>query len=121
MYAVRVKVVEAAARNAMETFKQHLDAHALEEEKIERTAEQHGITLDTGVDMPRVIKTFYDCVGPIQRFIAKRQYEKVSHRPRLAPFIMTAQLVQKQGLFAFIQALAVLGFLVSGILFAAFN
>lgn len=120
MYAVRVKVIEQSTRVAMDTFKKHLDAHVKEQDRIEKLAQVHGITLSSAVDMPRVIETFYECLNPLARFLAKRA-NKDGKPPRFKPYIMVLGTIQKQGLLAFGQALAVLIFLFAGILFAAFN
>jgi hypothetical protein len=118
MYALRCKIQIEAGTAVRRTFAEHLAKHQDEERKIRESADVWGITLETGIRFERVLSEF---LAPLPRWVAwrtNRQLKKYANHPQIAylPFIKS---LHGQSLFAALQALSFLGFLVAGFLFAA--
>ena len=118
MFALRCKIQMDAGAAVHKTFAEKLEAHKQEEEKIKQGASFWGITLETGIRLERVLALFYKPLPRWVSWLANRQLKKHAGDPQIGYYPVISAL-NRQGLFALLQALAFLGFLVAGFLFAA--
>ena len=118
IFALRCKIQIAAGAAVRTTFAEHLTKHQEEEKKIKEGAAVWGITLETGIRIERVLGEY---LAPLPRWVAwlvARQIKKHATNPQVG-YLPVIKGLQWQGLFAAIQALSFLGFLVAGFIYAA--
>jgi hypothetical protein len=118
IYALRCKICNEMASAIRSTFAAHLASHEEEEEKIQESAGILGITLETGVRIERIIGEFYKSFPKIISWSAFRFIRKNEGNPQIG-YLLLISNVNQQSLHTVIQALAFLGFLISGFVFAA--
>lgn len=118
MYALRCKIGAEMNTAVQETFAEHLAMYEEEEKKIKEGAEFLGISLETGIRIERVLSEFYSPQPKYVAWIAKKVLKKHEGNPQIA-YIPLIRALNKQGVFAFFQALLFLGFLVSGFIYAS--
>lgn len=118
MFALRCKIQIDAGAAVRQTFSEKLEAHKQEEAKIKQGASFWGITLETGIRLDRVLAEFYKPLPRWVRWLANRQFKKHAGNPQIGYYPVIGGLY-RQGLFAGLQALAFLGFLVAGFVYAA--
>jgi hypothetical protein len=100
------------------TFAEHLARYEAEEQKIREGAAFWRIDLQTGVRLERILSEF---LRPLPRWVgwlARRQLAKHAGDPQMGHLVLIGRL-NNQGFFAACQALAFLGFLIAGFLYAA--
>ena len=118
IFALRCKIQIATGAAVRKTFAEHLAKHQDEEKKIKEGAAVWGITLETGIRLERVLSEFF---APLPRWVVwlvNRQLKKYQGNPQIGHLPVIKGL-HWQGLFAAVQALFFLGFLVAGFLYAA--
>lgn len=118
LYAIRCKIGIEVGDAVRSTFYQHLSLYKEEEEKILEGAKFWGINLETGIRMERVLTEFYKPLPKIVVWFSNRHMKKNLGNPQIGYLILISN-INKQSLFAFIQTLSFLGFLVSGFIYAA--
>ncbi len=117
IYALRCNIDNKINSNIKRTFSEHLSKYEKEEEEIRKGAEFWGINLETGIRLDRVLAEFYK---PLPRFIgwlAMRQLKKNASNPQIG-YLPQIKNHFRQSVFAFLQAIFFLGFLISGFVFA---
>ncbi|MBT9589628.1 MAG: hypothetical protein IV089_01715 [Thiobacillus sp.] len=118
MYALRCEIQIETGAAVRKTFAEHLAKHQEEEKKIEESAGAWGITLETGIRLERVLSEFF---SPLPRWVAwlvNRQLKKHMNNPQVG-YLPVIKGLQWQGVFALLQALLFLGFLIAGFAYAA--
>ena len=118
MYALRCKIQIKTGAAVRKTFAKHLAKHCEEERRINESAGVWGITLETGIRIERILSEFF---LPLPRWVAwlvNRQLKKNMDNPQVG-YLPVIKVLQWQGLFAFLQALLFLSFLIAGFYFAA--
>ena len=118
MFALRCKIQIETGAAVRKTFAEHLAMHQEEEAKITDSAKIWGITLDTGVRMDRLLSEFF---APLPRWVAwlvNRSLKKNAGNPQIG-YLPVIKGMQRQGVFAALQALSFLGFVVAGFIVAA--
>jgi hypothetical protein len=118
MYALRCKIGVEVSSAVRTTFAIHLESYEKEEEKIQESASFWGITLETGVRLERILNEFYKPQPKFIAWYARRLFKKHEGNPQIGHILLVSML-NKQGIFAFLQALSFLGFLIVGFVFAA--
>lgn len=118
VYALRRKIGLAILRNVGTTFRQRLAEYEKEEEKIVEGAKFWGITLQTGVRMERVLSEFFAPLPKLVAWFASRQLRRNEGNPQIGHLPLVRNLT-KQGLFASLQTITFLGFLIFGIVYAS--
>lgn len=118
MYALRCEIQIETGAAVCETFAKHLANHKEEEKKIKESAGVWGITLETGIRMDRVLSEFFISLPRWVAWFANRQLKKHSNNPQVG-YLPVIKGLQRQGVFAFLQALLFLSFLVAGFAYAA--
>lgn len=120
MHALRCNIGIQIDTSIRTTFSEHLSNYEKEEENIKKGAEFWGISLETGIRIERVLTEFYK---PFPRFIAwlaMRHMKKNASNPQIG-YILLIKNLNRQSLFAFLQSISFLGFLISGFAFAALS
>ncbi len=118
MYALRCKIgidIGAAVRR---TFLEHLAKYEEEENKIKEGAKFWGISLQTGIRLERVLSEFFSPLPKWAVWLAQRQLKKYAGNPQVG-YLPLIKNLNAQGIYAFLQALSFLGFLVLGFIYAA--
>lgn len=118
LYALRCGIQIETGTAVRKTFAEHLAKHQEEEKKIEESAGFWGIKLETGIRLERVLNEFFI---PFPRWVAwlvNRQLKKHMNNPQVG-YLFAIKWLHWQGLFASLQALLVLSFLVAGFVYAA--
>jgi len=118
IFALRCKIQINAGAAIRGTFSGLLAEHQKEEEKINSNAKVWGITLETGIRMDRVLSEFFKPLPRWVAWLANRQLRKHAGDPQVGYFPVIKGM-QWQGLFCALQALAFLGFLITGFVYAA--
>lgn len=118
IYALRCKIGIEVGSAIRKTFIEHLEKYEEEAAKIKEGASLWGINLETGIRMERVLSEFYKSQPKIVVWFAMRLLKKHEGNPQVGHLPLMAML-NKQGLFSFVQALLFLGFLISGFTYAA--
>ncbi len=118
MYALRCKIQIDAGAATRRTFTEHLAKYQEEEKKIKASAETSGISLETGIRIERVLAEFFAPLPKVVVWLASRQLKKGRGNPQIG-YLPVIKSMQWQGLFAFLQALSFLGFLIAGFIYAA--
>lgn len=118
MFALRCKIQIDTGAAVRKTFIEQLEKHQQEEEKIKESASNCGITLQTGIRLERIMSEFFKPLAPWIVWLASRNLKKHAGNPQMGYYTVIAGL-QWQGLSVTLQALAFLGFLVAGFVFAA--
>jgi hypothetical protein len=118
MYALRCKIQIETGAAVRKTFAEQLAKHQEEEAKIHESAKVCGITLETGIRIERLLAEFF---APLPRWVAwlaNRSLKKNAGNPQVG-YLPAIKGMQRQGLFAALQALSFLGFVVAGFVVAA--
>jgi len=118
MLALRCKIQIETGAAVRKTLAEHLATHKIEEEEIQEGAEFWDITLETGIRLDRVLGEFF---APLPRWVAwlaNRQLKKHVNNPQVG-YLPAIKGMQWQGLFALLQALLFLAFMVAGFIYAA--
>lgn len=118
IYALRCKVGIEVGSVIRKTFIEHLEKYEKEEVTIHESAKFWGINLETGIRMERVLSEFYKPQPKIVVWFATRFLKKYEGNPQVGHLLLVTML-NRQGLFSFVQALLFLGFLISGFIYAA--
>lgn len=118
MYALSCKIGSDVSSAVKKTFLEQLEKHKEEENKIKEGAEFWGITLETGVRLDRVMSEFYNPLPKIIVWLASRQLQRYEGNPQVGGILQIRNL-NRQGIFASLQSLSFLGFLISGFIYAA--
>jgi hypothetical protein len=118
LYALRCKIQIETGAAVRKTFSEHLAKHQVEETKINESAKVWGITLETGVRIERLLAEF---LAPLSRWVVwfvNRSLKKNAGNPQVS-YLPVIKGVQMQGIFAALQALSFLGFVVAGFVVAS--
>ena len=118
LYALRCKVQIETGAAVRKTFAEHLAKHREEEAKINDSAKIWGVTLETGIRVDRLLREF---LAPLPRWVGwlvNRSLKKDAGNPQIG-YLPVVRSMQRQGLFAVLQALSFLGFMVAGFLVTA--
>ena len=118
IYALRCKIgneVDAAVRS---TFLEELSKYEKEERKIKEGAEFWGISLQTGMRIERVLAEFFKPLPRLGVWLAYKHFKKNAGNPQIG-YLLPIKFLNRQGLFAFLQALSFLGFMIVGFIYAA--
>ena len=118
LYALRCKIQIETGAAVRKTFAEHLARHQEEETKIKDSAKTWGITLETGVRVDRLLREF---LAPLPRWVGwlvNRSLKRNAGNPQIG-YLPVIKGMQRQGVFAALQALSFLGFLVAGFIVAA--
>ncbi|MCP2518752.1 hypothetical protein M5J07_27765 [Achromobacter mucicolens] len=118
LYALHCKVQIETGTAVRKTFAEQLAKHGEVEAKINESANAHGITLETGVRMERILAKF---LAPLPRWVAWLVYRALKRNegnPQMG-YLAAIRGVQRQGVFAVLQAMSFLGFVIAGIVAAA--
>lgn len=118
IYALRCKIHKETGEATRRIFAEHLATHEKKEADIKEAAEKHGVTLETGIRLERVLTEFLAPLPKITAWLAMRQLNKNSGNPQMG-YLPAITSLQRQGLFALLQSLSFLGFLIAGVIFAA--
>jgi len=118
IYALRCRIGMEVGAAVRQTFLAHLEKYEEEEEKIQEGAKFWGISLETGIRMERVLTEFCKPQPKLVVWIASRILKKHEGDPQIG-YIPLINMLNKQGMFAFLQALLFLGFLLSGFIYAS--
>ena len=118
IFALRCKIQISTGAAIRTAFAELLANHKKEEENINKNAEALGITLETGIRMDRVLSEFFKPLPRWVSWLAKRQLNKNAGNPQIG-YLPVIQGMQWQSLFCALQAMAFLGFLVSGFAYAS--
>ena len=117
-FALRATIGQKVGVAVNQTFQAHLQAHEQDEQKIQQHAMTLGITLESGINMERVLSEFLAPMPPWVTWLVRRSLKKNGSNPQLA-YLPRIKNMNRLGLFAFLQALAFLAFLVLGFASAA--
>jgi uncharacterized membrane protein (DUF441 family) len=118
IYALRSNIGIQIDTSIRTTFSEHLSNYEKEEEEIKKGAEFWGIRLETRIRIERVLTEFYKPFPRFVAWLAMRHIKKNASNPQIA-YLLLIKNLNKQSLFAFLQSLSFLGFLISGITYAA--
>ena len=118
MYALGCRIGIEVGAVVRKTFLEHLKNYKKEEEEIQKGANFWGIYLESGIRMERVLEEFYSPQPKIVVWIANRRLKKYKGNPQIG-YILNVNVLIKQCIFAFLQALLFLAFLVTGFIYAA--
>ena len=111
--ALRCNIQIQTGSAVRKTFGQHLAKHQEEEKQILETAAVWNLRLETGVRFDRVENEFLAQFPRWLVWLTSRHLKKHKNNPQIGN-ILVIKVLQWQALFAFLQALAFLGFLVTG-------
>lgn len=117
-FAVRCQVASEVSQAVRATFAEHLRIYEQEEKKLQEGAKFWGITLQTGVRRDRLLSEFYAPMPKFITWLARRHLAKNAGNPQVG-YLLRISMLNKQGLLAFLQAAAFLGFLIAGFISAA--
>lgn len=118
LYAVQCKIQIETGTAVRKTFAEHLAKHQEEEAKISENAKACGITLETGIRSELLLAKFF---APFPRWVVwfvNRNLKKNADNPHVG-YLPAIKSTQMQGIFAALQALAFLGFVVVGFIVAS--
>jgi hypothetical protein len=118
IYALLTQIALSTGVAVRQTLAEHLAKYEEEEHKIREGAAFWRIDLQTGVRLERILSEF---LRPLPRWVgwlARRKFAKHAGDPQIGHFVLIGRL-NKQGFFAACQALAFLGFLIAGFVYAA--
>ena len=118
IYALRSNIGVQIDTSIRTTFSEHLSDYEKEEKEIKKGAEFWGISLETGIRIERVLTEFYKPFPRFVAWLAMRHIKKNALNPQIG-YVLLIQNLNKQSLFAFLQSISFLGFLISGFAFAA--
>jgi hypothetical protein len=118
MYALRCEIQIETGAAVRKTFAEHLAKHQEEEKKIEESASAWCITLETGIRFERVLSEFFTLLPRWVAWFVSRQLRKHMNNPQVG-YLPVIKGLQWQGVFALLQALLFLGFLIAGFAYAA--
>ncbi len=118
IYALRCKIANEVSTAIRTTFAAHLASYEREEEKIQESARQLGVTFESGVRLERIIKEFYKPFPKIISWSAFRFLRKNEGNPQVG-YLLLISNVNSQIFHAAFQVLSFLSFLISGFVFAA--
>lgn len=118
IYALRCKIAIETGSAVRKTFAEHLAKYKEEEKKIKEGAEFWGISLQTGIRLERVLSEFYAPLPRLAVWVTTRHFKKHANNPQIG-YLTLIKNLNMQGIFAFLQALSFLGFLIAGFIYAA--
>lgn len=118
MYALRCKIGIDIGAAVRKTFLEHLAKYKEEERKIEEGAKFWGITLQTGIRIERILGEFFSPLPKWVVWLASRQLKKNAGNPQIG-YLPLIKNLHAQGMWAFLQALSFLAFLIAGFVYAA--
>lgn len=111
--------VGLGVKDAVEkTFNEHLENYAKAEDEIQETAKKSGISIQTGVRLERIIFEFLSPMPRWVKWIVARQQNQ-NQGNQQAGYILLVKRFNRQGIFALLQALSFLAFMISGVIFAS--
>lgn len=117
-YLLRADIGRRVGRAVAETFAVQLKQHEEAEQKIQATAQQRGIELETGIRMERVLSEFVAPMPLLVKWLVGRTLKKNAGNPQVA-YLLRIKLMNRLGFFSFLQAMAFLAFIVVGFAAAA--
>lgn len=120
MYALRCEIQIETGAVVRKTLAEHLAKHQKEEKKIEEGGKAWGIMLDTNVRLERILSEFLSPLPSWVAWFVNRQLKKDMSNPQVG-YLPIIKGMQWQGVFAFLQAMFFLGFLIAGFVYAAAN
>ncbi len=120
LYALICKIQIDSGSAIKNTFAEHLAKYEVEEKQIQNSAKIWGIALETGIRFDRIIKEYLVPLPFWVKWLVKRQLNKQANNPQ-SGYLIAIKSLQKQGFFAFLQALVFLSFLVVGFALTASN
>lgn len=118
MYALRCKIQIETGAAVRKTFAEHLEKYQKEEAKINENAKVWGITLETGIRVERLLSEFLASLPRWVAWLVNRSLKKNAGNPQVG-HLPAIKSMQRQGLFAALQALMFLGFVGAGFVVAA--
>ena len=118
IYALLCRIGIDTGKAMQKTFASHLDKYEKVEREIQENAVSRGITLQTGIRIERIMEQFYSILPKWVKWLSDRQINKYKGNPQIA-YALLVKRFNMQALFALLQALSFLAFLVSGLIFAA--
>lgn len=118
IFALQTQVGIATGAAVRLTFAQHLAKYEEEAKKIKEDAQFWGIDLQTGVRIDRVLTEFYKPLPRWVAWLAMRQIRKHVGNPQIG-YLLLIKNINRQGIFAVLQALTFLAFMISGFTYAA--
>ena len=118
IYALRCKIGSEVSAAVRGTFMEHLSKYKEEEKKIKEGAEFWDISLESGIRLERVLTEFYKPLPRLVVWLANRHFKKNAGNPQIG-YLLLIKFLNRQGIFAFLQALSFLGFLIAGFIYAA--
>lgn len=118
--AVQCKVQIRTSTAVRKTFAEHLERHRTEEEKIEQGASTWGLALETHVRIERILNEFFSVLPKWIQWLARRRLSKDAGNPQIG-HLMVMRILMRQGMFAALQAVAFVAFLVAGFVYAAIS
>ena len=118
MYALRCKIGNEVGSAVRSTFAIHLAKYKEKEKQIKDDAQLWDISLETGIRIERVLSEFYKPFPRLVVWLAYRHFKKYADNPQIG-YILLIKNLHKQSIFALLQTIAFLGFLVSGLSFVA--
>lgn len=118
IFALQCKIGIELGAAIRKTFIEHLSKYEEEERKSKQDAEFWDITLQTGIRIERVLSEFFAPLPKWAVWIARRQLKKNEGNPQVG-YLALIKNLHAQGIYAFLQALSFLGFLVSGFIYMA--
>lgn len=113
IFALICSIQIDVSKNARRVFFAHLEKHEADEEQIQKSSDFWGITLETGIRTERVLAEY---MKPMPKLIIWYVNWKSNRTPKdlHADQHLFVKSLNKQSLFAFLQSLMFLGFLISG-------
>lgn len=117
-YGLRSRMSSAVIASVTETFNQHLKSYEEEEQEISDTAQNLGVTLETGVRWDRIMTEFFSILPKWVVWLAQRNLKKYEGNPQTG-YIAAVKIFNRLGIATFLQSVSFLGFLVTGFVFTA--
>ena len=118
LYALKAQITQKTSNAVRETFLIHLANHQAEELKIQENADFFGIDLQTGIRMERVLSEFAKPLPWWAKFLINRQLKINKYNPQVA-YLGLIRNINMLGYFTTAQTIFILGFLISGFIYAA--
>ena len=116
--SVRCKVGIETGNAVRKTFAEHLAKYQAEELKIQEDAVFWGIDLQSGIRIERVLEEFLRPFPSWVRWTMGRYLKKHAGNPQIA-YLSPIRSLYVQGVAALLQSLCFVGFLGTGLIFAA--
>lgn len=120
LYALRCKIQIEVGAAVRKTFSEQLTKYQEEEAQINESAKAWGITLETGIRVERLLGEFFKPLPRWAAWLARRNLKKNEGNPQVG-YLPVVKGLQWQSVFAALQALSFLGFVVAGFAVAAIS